>query len=116
MLPACLTVLIVIQGVPLRLEIGPADLAKGQTLSVRRDNGVKAPLPLDEITKSVPALLEQIQNDLFSRAQEAYYSRVKPVTNWDEIVPALDAKNVVVIPWCEEEACEDDIKERSGRA
>ncbi|KAI0826152.1 prolyl-tRNA synthetase [Irpex lacteus] len=104
------------KGVPLRLEIGPADLAKDQTLSVRRDNGVKAPLPLADLTKSVPELLEQIQSDLFTRAQEAYYSRVKPLTNWDDVVPALDAKNVVVIPWCEEEACEDDIKERSGRA
>ena len=101
---------------PLRLEIGPADLAKEQTLAVRRDNGVKAPLPLADISKSVPELLEQIQNDLFARAQEAYYSHIKPITNWDDIVPALDAKNVVVIPWCEEEACEDDIKERSGRA
>ncbi|KAI0088190.1 prolyl-tRNA synthetase [Irpex rosettiformis] len=104
------------KGVPLRLEIGPADLAKEQTLSVRRDNGIKAPLPLGDIAKSVPELLEQIQNDLFTRAQEAYYSRIRPVTSWDDLVPALDAKNVVVIPWCEEEACEDDIKERSGRA
>ena len=104
------------QGVPLRLEVGPADLAKEQTLSVRRDTGVKAPLPLGEITKSVPALLEQIQNELFQRAQDAYYSRLKPVTNWDDVVPALDAKCVVVMPWCEEEACEDDIKERSGKS
>jgi prolyl-tRNA synthetase len=61
-------------------------------------------------------MLEQIQEDLFKRAQEEYYSRVKAVTHWDEVVPALDAKCVVVMPWCEEEACEDDIKERSGRS
>lgn len=72
---------------------------------------MKVPLLLDEITKSVPTLLETIQAD---RAQDAYYSRVKPVTSWDEVVPALDNKCVVVIPWCEEEACED--KERSGKS
>ncbi|KAI0340350.1 prolyl-tRNA synthetase [Trametopsis cervina] len=104
------------KGVPLRLEIGPADLAKDQTLSVRRDTGVKAPLPLAEITKSIPELLEQIQADLFKRAQDEYYSRLKEVTNWDDVVPALDAKCVVVMPWCEVESCEDDIKERSGRS
>ena len=105
-----------LQGVPLRLELGPADLAKSQTLSVRRDSGVKAPLPLADITTSVPARLETIQADLFKRAQDAYYSRVKAVTNWDEVVPALDNKCVIAMPWCEEEACEDDIKERSGRS
>ncbi|EKM57048.1 uncharacterized protein PHACADRAFT_254575 [Phanerochaete carnosa HHB-10118-sp] len=104
------------KGVPLRLELGPADLAKKQTLSVRRDTGVKAPLALGEIAKTVPQLLETIQADLFKRAKEAYDSRLKTITNWGEVVPALDSKCVVAMPWCEEEACEDDIKERSGRS
>jgi len=104
------------KGVPLRLELGPADLAKNQTLSVRRDSGVKAPLALADVTKTVPELLETIQADLFKRAKEAYDSRLKTITNWNEVVPALDSKCVVAMPWCEEEACEDDIKERSGRS
>ncbi|EIN08860.1 prolyl-tRNA synthetase [Punctularia strigosozonata HHB-11173 SS5] len=104
------------KGVPLRLEIGPQDLKKNSTLSVRRDTGVKTPLPLDNITESVPKLLETIQSDMFSRARDTYHSRIKEVTKWEDVVPALDDKCVVVIPWCEEEACEDDIKERSGRA
>ncbi|THG96149.1 hypothetical protein EW026_g5625 [Hermanssonia centrifuga] len=89
--------------VPLRLEIGPADIAKQQTLSVRRDTGVKSPPPLADITKSVPALLETIQEDMFKN------SRLKEMTNWDDVVPALDNKRAVVLPWWEEEACEDDI-------
>lgn len=105
-----------VQGVPLRLEIGPADLAKNQTLTVRRDNGVKSPLPLDNITTSVPQLLDTIQSEMFKRAQETYHSRVKEVTRWEDVVSTLDSKCVIAIPWCEEEACEDDIKERSGRA
>ncbi|KII91193.1 hypothetical protein PLICRDRAFT_51368 [Plicaturopsis crispa FD-325 SS-3] len=104
------------KGVPLRLEIGPNDLAKNQTLTVRRDNNVKAPVSLDGIGATISTLLETIQNDMFKRAQDTYYSRLKEITNWDDVVPALDAKNVVVMPWCEVEACEDDIKERSGRA
>jgi prolyl-tRNA synthetase len=104
------------KGVPLRLELGPQDLKKQQTVAVRRDSGVKAPLELGEITKTVPALLETIQSDMFKRAQEAYFSRIKPVTSWDEVVPALDNKCVIAMPWCEQEACEDDIKERSGRS
>ncbi|KAK7683483.1 hypothetical protein QCA50_013317 [Cerrena zonata] len=104
------------KGVPLRLEIGPADLAKQQTLSVRRDTGIKAPIPLAQLTTVVPQLLETIQSDLFKKAQDNYYSRLKEITKWDDIVPALDNKCVVALPWCEEEACEDDIKERSGQS
>jgi prolyl-tRNA synthetase len=106
----------ILQGVPLRLELGPKDLEKKQVVSVRRDNGVKAPLPLGDLTASVPKLLETIQADMFNRAKEVYDSRLKEVTTWDEVVPTLDNKCVVVMPWCEEEACEDDIKERSGRS
>ena len=40
---------------------------------------------------------------------------MKVVTEWDDVVTTLDNKNIVVIPWCEAEAFEDDIKERSGR-
>lgn len=104
-----------LQGVPLRLEIGPNDLAKQQTLSVRRDTGIKNAMQLQDIVLSVSQLLESIQSDMFKRAQDTYYSRLKEVTKWEEVVPTLDAKNVVVMPWCEVEACEDDVKERSAK-
>ncbi|CCM00723.1 uncharacterized protein FIBRA_02763 [Fibroporia radiculosa] len=104
------------KGVPLRLEIGPADLAKQQTLSVRRDTGTKAPLPLADLMASVPKLLDTIQADMFKRAQDTYFSRLREVTRWEDVVPTLEDKCVAVMPWCEEEACEDDIKERSARA
>ncbi|KAJ7173847.1 hypothetical protein C8R46DRAFT_1175094 [Mycena filopes] len=104
------------KGVPLRLEIGPNDLAKQQTLTVRRDTGVKNPIGLADIGTTVPALLTTIQSEMFDRAKATYDSCLKEITVWDEVVPTLDNKCVVVMPWCEVEACEDDIKERSGRA
>lgn len=64
----------------------------------------------------MPKLLETIQADMFKRAQDTYFSRLKQVTRWEDVVPTLDDKCVVVMPWCEEEACEDDIKERSARS
>ncbi|EGO29439.1 hypothetical protein SERLADRAFT_345428 [Serpula lacrymans var. lacrymans S7.9] len=104
------------KGVPLRLEIGPNDIAKQQTLAVRRDNGEKSPVPLADIGVTVSSLLETIQSDMFSRAQKEYFSRLKEITRWEDVVPTLDDKCIAVLPWCEVEACEDDIKERSGRA
>ncbi|PPQ88065.1 hypothetical protein CVT25_013673 [Psilocybe cyanescens] len=104
------------KGVPLRLEIGPNDLAKQQTLTVRRDTGAKNPIPLANLETSVSALLKTIQQDMFVKAKETFDAHVVEVTKWEDFVPTLDGKNIVVIPWCNEEACEDDIKERSGRA
>ncbi|KAJ3760208.1 hypothetical protein EV360DRAFT_81404 [Lentinula raphanica] len=104
------------KGVPLRLEIGPNDLAKQQTLAVRRDSGLKSPVALENISSTVSELLDTIQSDMLKRAQETYQSRLKEVTKWEDVVPTLDGKNVVVLPWCEREACEDDIKERSAKA
>ncbi|TBU61073.1 prolyl-tRNA synthetase [Dichomitus squalens] len=104
------------KGVPLRLEIGPQDLAKSQTLTARRDTGAKAPVPLANIAQTVSALLDTIQADMFRRAQETYFARLREVRRWEDFVPTLDDKCVVVIPWCEAEACEDDIKDRSAKA
>ncbi|EJD05389.1 prolyl-tRNA synthetase [Fomitiporia mediterranea MF3/22] len=103
------------KGVPLRLELGPIDIQKKQTLSVRRDTGVKAPIPLADLGTAIPELLETIQREMYERAKAAFVSRLRVVTKWDDLVPTLDGKCVAVLPWCEEEACEDDIKERSGR-
>ncbi|KAG2145203.1 hypothetical protein DEU56DRAFT_789386 [Suillus clintonianus] len=104
------------KGVPLRLEIGPNDLAKQQTLTVRRDTGAKIPVALADLATTIPTMLETIQSDMFQRALAEYNAHVKEVTRWEDFVPTLDSKCIAVIPWCEREACEDDIKERSGRA
>ncbi|KAF9050963.1 prolyl-tRNA synthetase [Hymenopellis radicata] len=104
------------KGVPLRLEIGPNDIAKKQTLTVRRDTGVKNPIYVEGVSATVSALLETIQNDMFRKAQETYHGRLREVTKWEDVVPTLDDKCVAVLPWCEVEACEDDIKERSATA
>jgi len=53
---------------------------------------------------------------MYNRAKATLDERLKVVTKWEDVVPTLDAKNIVVIPWCEVEACEDDIKERSGKS
>ncbi|CAG8579518.1 12778_t:CDS:10 [Ambispora leptoticha] len=104
-----------LRGVPLRLEIGPKDLAKQQTLSVRRDNGVKEPLPLPDLKTRVPEMLNLIQKEMFERAKKVYDDHVKIVIKWEDFVPTLDNKNFVLTPWCEEGKCEDEIKERSAR-
>lgn len=106
----------VIQGVPLRLEIGPQDVQKKQILGVRRDTGEKAPITVADLATGVSKALETIQSDMYQRAYDTIQGRLRTVLKWEDVVPTLDDKCVVVMPWCEEEACEDDIKERSGKS
>ncbi|NBW65433.1 proline--tRNA ligase, partial [bacterium] len=58
-----------LQGVPLRLELGPKDLEKGSVFSARRDTRAKAAIPREGVAASVVALLETIQNDLLAAAK-----------------------------------------------
>ena len=103
------------QGVPIRLELGPKDIEKAQTVAVRRDTGAKATLALNGVATQVADLLEAIQNDMYNKAKATFTERLIPVTKWEDVVPTLDDKCVVVLPWCEGGDCEDDIKARSKR-
>ena len=104
-----------LRGVPIRLEIGPMDLQKNSTLSVRRDTGVKASIPLAELTTAIPKMLDDIHNDMYAKAEKVYRERRKIVTEWEEFTKNLNNKCHVIIPWGEVEECEDEIKERSAR-
>ena len=57
-----------LRGVPLRLEIGPKDIEKGQVVLARRDTREKLPTPLDGLEARVRELLDAIQQALFERA------------------------------------------------
>lgn len=59
----------------------------------------------------VPELLDTIQRDLFTKADAEFRSHCTLVTEWEKVVPALEGKNVVLIPFCEEPVCEERIKE-----
>lgn len=104
-----------LRGVPIRIEIGPKDLQKNEVVAVRRDNGEKASISATGLEKSMSELLDKIHNDMFKRADQIYRDHRKVVTEWSDFTATLNQKNHVIIPWCEVEACEDAIKERSAR-
>jgi prolyl-tRNA synthetase len=107
-----------LRGVPLRLEFGPGEAAGNFVTAARRDvpgKDGKQTIPIPDLPTAVPALLDSIHNDLYKRADEEFRSHRKIITNWDDFVPALNAKNVCLIPHCLTEACEDQIKDMSAR-
>ncbi|ETS83206.1 proline--tRNA ligase [Pestalotiopsis fici W106-1] len=100
-----------LKGVPLRIEFGPKDAANGVVTFARRDNGEKGTIPIADVAVKVPELLETIQSDMYRRAEKAFDEHRIVVDEWEKVIPSLDAKNVVQIPFCLEPKCEDKIKE-----
>ena len=104
-----------LKGVPLRIEFGPKDLANGVVSTARRDTNQKATIPLSDLKTDVHKMLEQIQNDMFSRAKKKYDIHRKQITDWEEIIPTLNGKNVVLIPHCLDGDCADAVKDETAK-
>lgn len=104
-----------LRGVPLRIELGPKDLEKKQLIAVRRDTGEKITVPLANAATEIPKILNTIQAELLSRAEQDLKAHTKIVTDWKEFCPVLDAKNIILAPFCETVDCEENIKKDSAR-
>lgn len=104
-----------LRGVPIRIEFGPQDLKKQQLIAVRRDDGKKIIVPLDGFEAVIKDTLETVQKDLFTKAKRSFDSHIFKATKLEEFVPALNSKNVILAPFCGEESCEDDIKDKTAR-
>eukprot|EP00400_MALV-I_sp_L67-5_P000385 gene385-679_t len=102
-----------VKGVPLRMEVGPRDLDNGTCRLVRRDTGEKMDIQQSEVTTKIPELLVQIHKEMLERAEAKLNSAVVKITTWDEVIPVLQQKKMVLAPWCEEEWTEKEIKEKT---
>ena len=103
-----------LQGIPLRVEIGPRDMEKGQLVAARRDTGEKAFIPVAEAVGRLRALLDDIQKSLFQRAlafrQQNTFSTDSPA----ELAKLLDDPGgFVEAGWCGDAACEAKVKEET---
>ncbi len=73
-----------IKGVPLRVEVGPRDLASGIVTVVRRDNAQKSTHGLSALARELPAELERVQTDVLAKAlahRDAHTADVASVAN-----------------------------------
>jgi prolyl-tRNA synthetase len=87
-----------LKGVPVRVEVGPRDLAEGQITVVRRDTGEKAQIPLGEVARRVPQLLDDIQANMLARATERRDARTAEVSSIEDAVEAAKT-GFARLPW-----------------
>ena len=77
------------RGVPVVLELGPRDLAASTIVLKRRDTGTKEPLPQADLAARLPAVLAQMQTDLYRAAKERLKSNTVLANSLDEVESIL---------------------------
>ncbi|MBY8859461.1 proline--tRNA ligase [Nocardia sp. CA2R105] len=98
------------RGVPIRLELGPRDLANGTAMMVKRLGGEgKQALPLDSLPLQIPVILEEFQSYLLARATAFRDEHTRIVDAWEEFTEAVSTGWAVALH-CGTRECEEQIK------
>jgi prolyl-tRNA synthetase len=103
------------RGVPLRIEIGPKDVAKGTVVLARRDKPGKegkAFVPQAGLVEVVPQTLELIHKSLYDRALSFRESNTADPKDYSEFRGAVE-KGFAYSFWCGDAQCEKSIKEET---
>lgn len=103
------------RGIPVRVELGPKDIAAGQAVVVRRDTREKITVAIDELAAKLPEILASIQHDLFEKAKKHRDSHTYEAHNKEEMKDLADNKpGFIKAMWCGCRECEDAMKEEFG--
>ncbi len=105
-----------VNGIPIRIEIGPRDLEKGEITFARRDTSEKYQVNIEEnLVDYTKNLLETIQKDMYERAKERQDKLTFEAHNLDDMEKILNTQpGFIHAMWCGDEACETRIKEIKG--
>jgi prolyl-tRNA synthetase len=104
-----------LRGIPLRVEIGPRDLANKTAVLARRDTGEKKEIKLNKLGKEVPVQLDAIQKNLFEKAKSFLNENIHEANNLDALKTILEnEKGIIQAGWCGSRACEDNVKDKTA--
>ena len=102
------------KGIPIRIEIGPKDIAKNQIVLARRHNQTKISLDIDGLTEKTLSELKNIQKEMFDAAKKILDERVVRVSEYQQFKEELENGKMIDCSWCGNQTCEDKIKEETS--
>ncbi len=103
------------KGVPLRIELGPKDIENNSCVVVRRDNGEKLFVSLDELEAKIPELLKAVHQGLYNKALQHREVMTYDAHSLEEMKEIADTKpGFIRAMWCGDRECEDKLKEVAG--
>jgi len=104
-----------LKGVPLRIEIGPKDIAKKQCVFAMRLTRSKMDYPIkDEFAEDARIRLHSIQKELYDHAEKLQKSNKHDISNYDQFKSQIEIGGFLKAPWCGKQECEEKIKEETG--
>ena len=104
-----------LRGVPLRIEIGPRDLANGNAILSDRLGLAKDAIPFEQLTQAVTERCEIIQKELFQRAVDRRASQWHMVAKLSDFANDLETKGgFYQSGWCGNAACEQELKKHKA--
>jgi prolyl-tRNA synthetase len=101
------------KGVPLRVEIGPKDVAKAQVMIARRDTREKQAIPIEGAASLIAAKLEEIQAALFARAKKFRDEHTFLANDYDELKAIVEKGGFAFAHWDGTRETEALIKEET---
>ena len=103
------------KGVPVRVELGPKDIENGVCMAVRRDNGEKISVKLEEVTQRLPEILEAVQQGLYDKAKKNLEEHTYVAHSIEEAKELQETNGgFIKTMWCGDLQCELDMKEKAG--
>ena len=103
-----------LKGIPVRVEIGPRDVAKRQAVVVRRDTNEKKIVKLTKLDSEIQNILKQMQSDLFNRAKARLTESIVTVSTLPELKKAISKGKIARVYWCGSPKVEEEIKRKTG--
>ncbi|MBS1986370.1 proline--tRNA ligase [Candidatus Dependentiae bacterium] len=104
-----------LKGVPLRLEVGPRDIAQGQVVIADRITGKKQVVAHDDLARFVDVSLEEMQTTLLERARQRLSAQWHKVAKLADFAAQLEADNgLYQAGWCGDAACEAILKQHKA--
>ena len=101
------------KGVPVRVAIGPRDLEEGTAEVCRRDTLEKSVHAMDDLARFIPALLAEIQQNLFDRALKHRQDNTIKVDTWEEFKEKIEQGKFILAHWDGTSETEVKIKEET---
>ena len=104
-----------VNGIPLRIEVGPRDLDNGEVVVVRRDTLQKEVVKLNDVINVVTQKLDKMQEDMFNKALNNLKNKTYDANNLEEVKDIMENNpGFVNAYWCGNEECELKMKEIRG--
>lgn len=100
------------KGVPLRIEVGPRDLAEGNVTITRRFDGLKKVVKIDDIKSIIENELRKIHEAMYKKALDYLNSHIVQTTDYQQLGKIVTTgEGYAKVMWCGGRACEDKVKE-----